>query len=468
MPVYKRFTGQLIAMAIIVNLLSLTSILPANAKAQQKDAGAETSAAATADWQKLRENIQKARGQVRQAQQAYQKKDYATFLTEIQQAATLRPDHPSIVYNYASANALAGDKQLALKLLTRFADFGAVADIAADNDFATLKDSAEFSKLVKRIEANRQPIGKGTIETPLAEKDLITEGLAYDSSTTAFYLGSVHKRKIVRLDKQGKTTDFVTSGQDGLWGVFGLRVDSERRLLWATSANLPQVQQFNPSEDGQAGLFKYDLTTGKLIKKYLPPANSGKHVWGDLTVGRNGEVYLTDSVAPQIYHWNAQKDALELIWSGAPFISLQGVALNAAENKLLVADYALGLFSLDLTNKKLSRVTHAENISLLGIDGIYRYLPNGSTAPMQLIAVQNGFQPRRIVRLTINSNADAVTELQILEADAQRLPDPTLGVIVGQDFYFNANAQWDNFGDDGKVTPLEKFQSPTILKTSLK
>jgi hypothetical protein len=135
-----------------------------------------------------------------------------------------------------------------------------------------------------------------------------------------------------------------------------------------------------------------------------------------------------------------------------------------------VADYSLGLFALELTSKKLSRLSHSENISLLGIDGIYSY--SGSTSSNStvatIIAVQNGFQPRRIVQLTVNNGTNAITELRVLEADAKRLPDPTLGVIVGNDFYFNANAQWDNFGDDGKVLPLEKFQTPVILKTTLR
>jgi len=37
----------------------------------------------------------------------------------------------------------------------------------------------------------------------LEEKDLIPEGIAYDDQERAFYVGSIHRNKIVRVPEKG-------------------------------------------------------------------------------------------------------------------------------------------------------------------------------------------------------------------------------------------------------------------------
>src|SRR4051812_9537514 len=56
------------------------------------------------------------------------------------------------------------------------------------------------------------------------EKDLIPEGIAYDPAQKEFYVGSILKRKIVRIDSSGRASDFTSEGQDGLFKVLGMTV----------------------------------------------------------------------------------------------------------------------------------------------------------------------------------------------------------------------------------------------------
>ena len=44
----------------------------------------------------------------------------------------------------------------------------------------------------------KTPINRSITAFVLEEKGLITEGIAFDPEEKAFYVGSVHKRKIVR------------------------------------------------------------------------------------------------------------------------------------------------------------------------------------------------------------------------------------------------------------------------------
>ncbi len=56
----------------------------------------------------------------------------------------------------------------------------------------------------------------------IKENDLIPEGIAFDQTDNVFFVGSIHKRKILRIDERGEATDYITSQQDGLGEALGL------------------------------------------------------------------------------------------------------------------------------------------------------------------------------------------------------------------------------------------------------
>lgn len=46
--------------------------------------------------------------------------------------------------------------------------------------------------------------------------------------------------------------------------------------------------------------------------------------------------------------------------------------------------------------------------------------------------------------------------------------DPTLGVVANNRFYFNGNAQWELFGDDGKISDPLKLSEAVVLSVPLR
>ena len=119
-------------------------------------------------------------------------------------------------------------------------------------------------------------------------------------------------------------------------------------------------------------------------------------------------------------------------------------------------------FRPTLADLGISSSTHS-SCALTGIDGLN--LVPGSN-PAQLIAMQNGTTPPRIIRLTLNSGADAVTNLEVLEANYPALGDPTHGIFAGHDFYFIANSGWSVLDDHGNPKPGAKMTPATIRKLS--
>jgi hypothetical protein len=97
-------------------------------------------------------------------------------------------------------------------------------------------------------------------------------------------------------------------------------------------------------------------------------------------------------------------------------------------------------------------------ISLYGIDGLYRH-------GRELIAVQNGIRPHRVVGLTLSESGLRVTASRVLASGLEQFDEPTLGVVRGDTFYFVANSHWNRFDHDGNLP--DDLAGPIVMKLSL-
>jgi hypothetical protein len=393
------------------------------------------------------------------ARKAFEAKDYPTFLENMKIAATLRPNHPRLMYNLAAAYALTGHSSEALQWLGKMTEMGLVFSAEKESAFDSVKASAEFKSILKSIEHNRSPVIHGAPAFTLHEKGFIPEGIAYDPVTGTFFLGSVYQRKIVSINRKGEARDFATE-LDGLWSVMGMRVDARRRLLWVATAAHPQMSNYRAEDNGTSGIFKFDLKTGKLIKKYLLPNKPKQHWLGDLVLNSRGDLLTSDSLSPAVYVIRPGRDELELFLESEAFVNLQGLAFTPDEKHLFVADYAKGIFLVDLETKKAVTLSPAPNITLLGIDGLYSY--KGS-----LIGVQNGINPHRLVRIYPARDMKTIERLETIEANDPFFDEPTLGVLVKDSFYLIANSQWGMIDSKGQLAPADKLKEPVILKIKL-
>jgi sugar lactone lactonase YvrE len=398
----------------------------------------------------------------RAALRAYQAKDYAGFLEHMRDVAAREPDLPRQIYNLAAAEALGGSPDEAIKLLHRLTGTGASFAIDKDDDFRGLRSRADFQAEVRAMKANLAPRGRAEAGFTMRERELLTEGVAYDAKTRTFFVSSVRHRKIVAVDERGRQRDFITEAQDGIGGVFGIAVDAAHRTLWASSTALPHMLGYRPEDKDRSGLYKYDLASGKLIASYAIAHDGRAHALGDVIVSSRGDAYTTDSASPTIYRVAAGAAALEVLVEGG-FDSLQGLALSPDEHTLYVADYGRGISAVTLADKKVARLAVAPVIAATGIDGLY--LHRG-----RLIATQNGLDPHRVLAFDLDRSGDGpatklVAQRVILSGDP-RIADLSLGVVVGDALYLNAAAGWLHYNDDG--VPNAAAAAPhAILKLAL-
>jgi sugar lactone lactonase YvrE len=372
------------------------------------------------------------------------------------------PDHGGVLFLLARERALAGDAAGALRDLERAIATGLDLDVEAENAFLLLRNKPEFMALLDRALDQRVVARTSSEAFRVPERDLIPEGLAHDPVTGDFFLGSLFKRKIVRIagnlegSAQLRIRDFATSGQDGLWEVLGMKVDAKRRLLWVMTA----AGKAAGAQEGCSAALVYDLGTGTLARRYLLDNAKARHLFNDVALAADGRAFLTDSEAGTVWRIDPGKDAPELLlkpWSlGYP----NGIALSADEKRLYVADFEHGIAIVDAASGDLRPLPHPPNVSLHGVDGLYRH-------DSGLVAVQNGARTERIVRFRLDKDGLRVVSLDILESRNPAFAIPTTGVIVGSEFYYIANSLLDRLGPDGRLKPNPRLEPVVILKAPL-
>lgn len=300
--------------------------------------------------------------------------------------------------------------------------------------------------LAVRFAANREPFGSSrlVIEVP-ADRHLI-EGIAWDQPRRRLFAASVVGRELLVHDARGwRAVPGVAAGS-----LFGLTIDTPRHLLWLTSGAVPQT----PSpETAFRGLIALDLRSLRPVRRVSAPADASP---GDLVVAHAGTVYASDPQSGAIYRAGPGAVTLETVLPAGAMRSPQGLALSRGGHRLYVADYGYGLAVIDLASGRISRMPTAGPEMLDGIDGL-------AAEGTDLIAIQNGVSPHRIVRLHLTTAGDAVVRVEVLERANPAWGEPTLGTIVGNALLYVADAQWERHGTGGAMTDNEPVR-PTAIR----
>jgi hypothetical protein len=397
-------------------------------------------------------------GHFKAATEAHGRQDYARMESELREALKLRPGHPTATYNLAAAQALGGRKDAALETLDRLVDMGLAFDPGKDRDFDALKDDGAFKRARRGFERNREPRGRAERVFRLRSPTFIPEGIAFDPDFGNFYVGSVHERRIQRVTADDEERDFIAPNP-GLWAVFGMAVDRERELLWVATSAVPQMKDAKADELGRTALVAYALRSGK-EKHRFEPKDAGEHQFGDVIVLRDGTLYATDTRGGRLYSLDVKQGALKALTPAGALASPQGLVASRDGRELHVADYTQGLFRYEIDGGKLERLEVDPDICVYGIDGLYRH--GGD-----LIAIQNGIRPHRVVRLELGNRGRRVRDARVLLANHEDFDEPTLGVVVDKSFYFIANSQWGRFDKAHQLPPRAQLRRPLILRVPL-
>ncbi|MCP4157830.1 MAG: SMP-30/gluconolactonase/LRE family protein [bacterium] len=388
----------------------------------------------------------------------FETKNYPHLLILAGKAFKIMPENHRLHYQMARAYALNGKATEAIDLLTPLIQKGMYLDTDNNKDFDNLKENNKFRALLAKIAQWRKPNIHSKTAFTLPERDLIPEGITYDPVDKAFYLSSLHKCKVVRVDSKGNATDFVKPRQDGMLPSAGMCIDSKRRRLWVCNSFGYPKPHIDKKYFNCSAVFKYDLDSGKLIKKYpLPQAEA--HFLNDVTVAPDGTVFISDSHFPDVYTIDNKKDKIERLATLPMTYYPNGIAYSPKTGKVFLATQ-FELSTIDRKSGAVSKLAHSKDIFIAGGDGLY--YRNGT-----LLTIQNGFNPPRIVSMTLDEKEERVTDLKVLERNNPALIIPTTGIIVGDWFYFIADAQFGKSDENGNYPPVDKLDPVKVLRLKL-
>jgi hypothetical protein len=346
------------------------------------------------------------------------------------------PDRGPVLYFLAAANQHLGETRKALGLLKECVTLREGFDPSSDPAFLGLKGTKEFDDMIAAVHRDYPEVSQARLEYVTEEKDLVPEGLAYDAKQDLFYLSSLNRRKIVKIDAEGRTSDFVPGDRYGLLPVLGIRLDPTDGTVWADTFE----------DAGRTELLHFDAS-GKLLGRYAP-SEGAKHGFNDLVVRKSGEVITTDSLNNRVFRFDRRTASFTPLAVYRTLFYPNGIALADDDRSLYVAD-AVGVVKIDLSDGTSRDVDPGPRSTLAGADGLYWH--NGS-----LIAVQNGIGSPRVAAFKLSPDGNRVTRTIVLENHTQFTILPTTGAIRGNEFYFIANSQIDNLNGD-KVMDVTKL-----------
>ena len=369
-----------------------------------------------------------------EAQVAFEAEDYAALSNLLDEAQQERPYSLFIMRNRVLARVLNERMDEAISLVKDVADRGLVLQTPPHEAFDRLRAEPAFAPIAAQMAENAKPVGTETTVLENGADDLLPEAIALTRKRETL-IGSVRNGKIIAIDKSGAVREVAAAKG----GVFDIEL-SKKELFAAVNNQL--AYENSGAEPAFAAVVAYDARTGAVLRSVRAP--EGEALFGDIELAHNGDIYVSDSVTPRIMKLAKTADALEPFAADARFANLQGLALDEANRRLFVADYLTGLYSIDLGDGAIAPLANPTGAHLGGIDGLYLYRGD-------LIGVQNGTSPQRIVRIALDKDAKTVDALTVVQQALPSWNEPTHGVAVGKEFRYIATTNWPAYDDAGKL-----------------
>jgi hypothetical protein len=383
---------------------------------------------------------------------------WGDYLIVMRRVAELRPFAGNIQLEMAAAHAMLNDLTSAYDALVRLQSAGYAFDVAEDARFENLHGYELWDFLVQGFAQNGQSSGKGKVAFTIDGKDLLVESIAWDSARSAFLAGSVRTGEVYVLDGDGERATLIAPDDaDGLWGVFDLAVDAERDRLWVASAAIPHVKHAKAIDYGRAGVWQFELSTGKLIDKVVMDNREGQYLFSSIAVAPNGDVYVANSLAPQVFKREGKQ--LRPVVQNPRLTGIRGLTFSGDGKRLYFADPELGVFAMDTATGRPLDMRTARNVTLFGIEELVWH--GGA-----LLAVQAGISPKRVVRLVLDAAGTTVSAALPLDVARPEWTAPTRGVVAGDKLYFVANSQRDQYDGFGIPRDANKLDAVRIFESN--
>ena len=375
--------------------------------------------------------------QLRQlASKAYQQKKYRAFVKIMEKLHNIRPLDTDYMYQLALAYSLVDDKRSAYNMMLTLQREGAAYDFDANEGFKNLRGTEVYEHLNDLMVRASEPAGVVEDVLTLADDVVLPEAIDWDPMNQSFLVGTIPDGKILRLTEDGKSsTVFQADADNGMWSIFDIKVDHERKVFWVSTAALPGFKDYQQKDYGRSALFKFDLESGKLLQRLPMAVDGNPHSFANLALGVDGSIYIADSQAPVIYVLKPGATTPQLLAAAPSLLSIRSLVLNKDNTFLYLSDYVKGLFVLNLKTGQMRKPRMPESLNTSGVDGMYKWKDS-------LVVIQNGFNPSRVLRLQLDEEGVEIIDMAPLAVAQPIFDNPNFGVVREDWLYYFANSHW--------------------------
>ncbi|MEP6938659.1 MAG: hypothetical protein ABI846_02760 [Rudaea sp.] len=388
-------------------------------------------------------------------------KDTPHMTWTLEQLVRLLPNAGDLRIKLAKVYAGADDKTHTYDLLLKMINQGYAYDISKEPGFEKAQGTKVWDYILSSFDRNAKAFGEGKVAFDLPKGDTLFEAIAWDPKRKQLLAGSVRDGKLLLIDGKGQASDFIApTAENGLWGIFGIAIDSVHDKLFVISNGVPHFRGFSADLVGKANLSEFTLSTGKFVRKYALPDDGHAHILSSIAADGKGRVYVADGVNEVIYRLDDGK--LETMLGNPALSGIRGLTVTPDGKTMYFADTALGIFGVDLTKRAPFNLTYnPERLVLGGIEGLYWY--QGT-----LVAIQGNMVPQRIIRLKLSADGHGIVSAQPIDAAQPAFEAPTTGTIAGDDLYFIANSQKSLYSDLGVLTDESALEPVQVFRSNLR
>lgn len=400
---------------------------------------------------------------MKQAFAAKKDGDYKNLIRILKKAKKLEPFSPTIQYQLAEAYALNDNKSEAFDTLIQIQKQGFYYDLANNKNLANINSFPVFKYIKDNMDANNNHFGEG-VEAFSINKSfsgLLFESIVYDAKRQSVLMGSLRDGRVLKIGNDGSITNLIppaNGGVKGPWAVVDLAVDVKNDVLWVASSGVSQFGKINKESSGLSGVFKYHLSTGKLIQSYLLPTKGGPSLIRSMHLTNEGDIYLVESVRNLILKLPKDKEVFHIAFETKEYKHLNRVTSDETGKILYVSDDKKGIVILNLAQKEVYTISNKIELNLTDISDLI-FDDNG------LIIIQNGFKPERIMRLQLNKNKFVVDHIFPIEVANPKFNVPTYGVVIEEGLFYIANSQSPKTNLFGGLNKGQQWEDMVVLSS---
>ncbi|MBW0144910.1 hypothetical protein [Sphingomicrobium clamense] len=340
----------------------------------------------------------------------------------------------------------AGDADVARDALAQMSAMELLLQPASNEQLSKLVDTAQETS--REVEPLRAAVTNSVALFSIPADIRLSEAIAHDPATGRWLTGSVVDRTL-HVSSDGSNWQRVPTRTLG--SVMGILVDEERRTLWISCG---RIEQTRSPQTGFVGLVALDLDTLEEKRRITAPREV--EALGDLALAPDGAVLASSPTSGEVWRLGPGRGQLAPLIAKGHLSSPQGIVVHPSGRFAYVADWAYGIAMVDIDSRSLKRLSGPANLALDGTDTMFWH--DGD-----LIAVQNGLAPKRIVRLSLDEDGTTVTGATLLERAVPEWGEPTTGQIVGNALVYASDPQWERYGEEGAIEGEETLR-PSVVR----